>query len=132
MAQVFELIRDERVTIWHRYSVSVEADNMEEAVNKLKGDGSLGYDWASQPGIVAGPCVPLWDTEELTEPQELGSFGSIEITLPDDNQGGEPSLLWSNAKYQEPEIMHPEDPVNIGQDRKSYSGNQDREHYTTD
>lgn len=91
---LFDLIRDERVTIWHRYRVQVEASSQEEAVQILSGENTPNAEsWDTQSAIKdISACESLFETEELTDPDE--HFGSIEISHPENTE----ETLWSNQR----------------------------------
>ena len=80
IVEKFELYRDSKCTIWFREYFSIEAENREEAINKIISDKVVPY------------CNEfLFDTSEMLTPEENENFSTEEIY-----EGSE--LLYQNAK----------------------------------
>lgn len=75
----FELYIDEKVSVWRRTLVEVEADTLEEAVNK-----AAKYDYAPIESEI------LYETEELLDPTSKATVEIYDETLND--------LLYDNSK----------------------------------
>ncbi|PRY38495.1 hypothetical protein CLV58_109222 [Spirosoma oryzae] len=86
----FNLIRDEKVEVWLRYRVAVEAETEEEAVAKLSSSDNPD-NWDCQDGIDTAAAETLFDTSVVLEPIPGSPFGTIEITNENEDE------LWSNA-----------------------------------
>lgn len=76
--EVFNLIVDEKATIWDRQYISIEAESLEEALEKY-----------NQGDYTADESELLYDTEEFLSPSDEHPV-TLEIFLEDDS--GDPVL----------------------------------------
>lgn len=64
----YDLFIDEKHTLWTRTYVTIEADSLEEAVEKCK-NGDYDDSWSED----------LYDTAEVMTPEENGGEATVEI-----------------------------------------------------
>ena len=71
----FRFKQDVKVTVWIRQSFTIEAENKEEALEKVEQFKTV--DVTSEIDDVE--CETLWDTEELMLPEENDNQCTIEL-----------------------------------------------------
>lgn len=83
--ETFRLIVDRKVEVWRRDNVSIEAESLEEAVNK-----AIEHDY-----LVPDDSEYLYDTEYTMSPEQVVPYNSATIEIMDeygnilkDNYGG--------------------------------------------
>ena len=77
----FRFKQDVKVTVWIRQSFTIEAENKEEALEKVEQFKTV--DVTSEIDNVE--CETLWDTQELMWPEENGGMCTIELYDEHDN-----------------------------------------------
>ena len=77
----FRFKQDVKVTVWVRQSFTIEAENKEEALEKVEQFKTV--DVTSEIDNVE--CETLWDTQELMWPEENGGMCTIELYDEHDN-----------------------------------------------
>lgn len=59
----FKLLKDELISTWHRYFYEVEAETLEEAIQKIKDDEVDNYDFEFIPEDGPPNCIEILDEE---------------------------------------------------------------------
>ena len=77
----FRFKQDVKVIVWVRQSFTIEAENKEEALEKVEQFKTV--DVTSEIDNVE--CETLWDTQELMWPEENGGMCTIELYDEHDN-----------------------------------------------
>ena len=77
----FRFKQDVKLTVWVRQSFRIEAENKEEALEKVEQFKTV--DVTSEIDNVE--CETLWDTQELMWPEENGGMCTIELYDEHDN-----------------------------------------------
>ena len=77
----FRFKQDVKLTVWVRQSFTIEAENKEEALEKVEQFKTV--DVTSEIDNVE--CETLWDTQELMWPEENGGMCTIELYNEHDN-----------------------------------------------
>ena len=77
----FRFKQDVELTVWVRQSFTIEAENKEEALEKVEQFKTV--DVTSEIDNVE--CETLWDTQELMWPEENGGMCTIELYDEHDN-----------------------------------------------
>ena len=77
----FRFKQDIKLTVWVRQSFTIEAENKEEALEKVEQFKTV--DVTSEIDNVE--CETLWDTQELMWPEENGGMCTIELYDEHDN-----------------------------------------------
>ena len=77
----FRFKQDVKLTVWVRQSFTIEAENKEEALEKVEQFKTV--DVTSEIDNVE--CETLWDTQELMWPEENGGMCTIELYDEHDN-----------------------------------------------
>ena len=77
----FRFKQDVKLTVWVRQSFTIEAENKEEALEKVEQFKTV--DVTSEIDNVE--CETLWDTQELMWPEENGGMCTIELYVEHDN-----------------------------------------------
>ena len=77
----FRFKQDVKITVWVRQSFEIEAENKEEALEKVEQFKTV--DVTSEIDNVE--CETLWDTQELMWPEENGGMCTIELYDEHDN-----------------------------------------------
>lgn len=70
--EAFDLIIDRKVEVWRRENVSIEAESLDEAVNK-----------AINHGYISEDSEYLYDTEEIMYPSQMYPKPSATIEIMD-------------------------------------------------
>lgn len=78
----YDLFIDEKVKIWKRRYITVEAANLDEAVKKYK-ERDFDDDYTEE----------LYETEELMSPEENNRFPTIEVYNKDSYD-----TIWTNVE----------------------------------
>lgn len=78
----YSLFVDEKVKVWKRRYITVEASNLDEAVKKYK-EGDFDDEGTEE----------LYETEELISPEENNGFPTIEVYNKDSY-----NTIWTNVE----------------------------------
>jgi hypothetical protein len=87
----FDLIRDEKITIWRRYYVPVEAKTVEAAANKLLAMDDFEAEWYDD----------LMDTEIRMYPKDNDGLSTVEIR----NQEDKSKVIARNGNKEIPTLL---------------------------